>query len=138
MKPERAAYIAYRLERSREALRAAGILLDAGALHSAVNRLYYACFYTVSALVLTEGKGSSKHTGVRALFNRDWVRTGRVSDELGRFYNSLLDRREDADYEDLASFEAGQVRAWLEQATAFVAEITKLTEQLLATDAPAS
>jgi len=41
-----------------------------------VNRLYYACFYAVSALLIQQGLSSSKHTGVRSLFNRHYVKTG--------------------------------------------------------------
>ena len=42
MKPEEVDYCRYRIERARETLGAARILLDTGHLHAAVNRLYYA------------------------------------------------------------------------------------------------
>ncbi len=134
MKPELRAYIAYRLDRARGALADATMLLNAGRLHSAVNRLYYACFYAVSALLLSEGRSSSKHTGVRAFFNQQWVKNGRVPAEMGEFYNALYDGRQEADYRDLAEFEPAEVQGWMDRATAFVAEMAKLVEQQLSKD----
>lgn len=46
------AYIRYRMEKAHEVFQAACILCDAGQWNSAVNRLYYACFYSASALLL--------------------------------------------------------------------------------------
>jgi uncharacterized protein (UPF0332 family) len=49
------------MERAREALAEAALLLQAGHLHAYVNRLYYACFYAVSAPLVTQGTSTSKH-----------------------------------------------------------------------------
>ncbi len=48
----------------------------AAAYTFAINRAYYALFYAVSALLLEEGRRFSKHSGVRAAFNRDLVKPG--------------------------------------------------------------
>ncbi len=58
--------IAYRLQRARETLEDARILAKAARWNTCVNRLYYACFYAISALLATKGLASSKHSGVRA------------------------------------------------------------------------
>ena len=55
MKEETRTLIDYRLERARESLQEANILLERGHGNAFVNRLYYACFYAVSALLLTKG-----------------------------------------------------------------------------------
>ena len=52
----------YRMDRAREAIEEAKLLFEAGHLHTYVNRLYYACFYAMSALLLTRGLSTSKHT----------------------------------------------------------------------------
>lgn len=85
MTPEEHALVRYRLQRARETLDEAVLLHEKRRLNAAVNRLYYACFYAVSALLLTEGKSSGKHSGVRALFNAEWVKPGRIALEYGRF-----------------------------------------------------
>lgn len=46
------AYVRYRLEKAEETYQAAVILYNASQWNSVINRLYYACFYTASALLL--------------------------------------------------------------------------------------
>lgn len=84
MNPETGKLVKYRLSRAEEALEEAEVLYKSNHLNASVNRLYYACFYAVSALLLNEGLSSSKHSGIRSLFNQHWVKTGRVSKELGQ------------------------------------------------------
>lgn len=103
-------------------------MLQKGHGNTAVNRLYYACFYAVSALLLLEGKSSSKHSGVRSEFNRSWVKTGRVSEPLGDLYNRLFDNRQRGDYGDFVRFDVAQVNSWHDQAKEFVREISTLAK----------
>ncbi len=60
----------YRMTRANETLGDARILANARRWNACVNRLYYACLYAVSALLVRHGFSSSKHAGVRSLFNR--------------------------------------------------------------------
>ena len=60
MKPETAELARYRLTRARESLAEARLLLDNDHVRTAVNRVYYACFYAVSALLLAEEHSSPK------------------------------------------------------------------------------
>lgn len=66
MTQEKEAIILYRLARARESLEEASLLLKNGHSNTFVNRLYYACFYAVSSLLLTKDLSSAKHSGVRA------------------------------------------------------------------------
>ncbi len=123
------AVIAYRLERAREALEDARILAGASRWNACVNRLYYACFYAVSGLLLQQGLSSSKHTGVRGLFNLNFVRTGRFPKSLARTYNDLFAHRQEGDYIDFVKFEEAQVREWLGQAEAFLEQALSLSRE---------
>jgi uncharacterized protein (UPF0332 family) len=58
--------VLYRMTRASETLEDARILANAGRWNACVNRLYYACFYAVSALLVRHGLSSSKHAGVPA------------------------------------------------------------------------
>ncbi len=121
--------VSYRLQRARETLADAHILADASRWNPCVNRLYYACFYAVSALLAQEGLSSSKHTGLRSLFNRHFVKTNRVSKEKARIFNDLFERRQEGDYVDFVSFEESQVLPWLPGVEAFVESIADLIEK---------
>jgi uncharacterized protein (UPF0332 family) len=121
--------VSYRLQRARETLADALILADAGRWNPCVNRLYYACFYAVSALLIQEGLSSTKHTGLRSLFNRHFVKTNKVPKDKARIFNDLFERRQEGDYVDFVSFEESQVLTWLPEAEAFVKNLADLIEK---------
>jgi uncharacterized protein (UPF0332 family) len=115
--------IHYRLECAQESLDDARLLAEANRWNAWVNRLYYSCFYAVSALLVRDELSSSRHTGVRSLLNRHYVRTGKVPRDLARVYNDLFERRQEGDYADFVRFQADQVRPWIPQTEAFIAHI---------------
>ena len=121
--------VLYRLTRANETLEEARILADAGRWNACVNRLYYACYYAVSALLVRHGLSSSKHTGVRSLLNRHYVRDGRVPKDLARIYNDLFERRQEGDYIDFVRFQEFQVIPWISNAERFIGYITRLIEK---------
>jgi len=121
--------VLYRLQRAQETLTDARILADASRWSPCVNRLYYACFYSVSALLIQEGLSSSKHTGLRSLFNRHFVKTNKVSKDKARIFNDLFERRQEGDYVDFVSFGESQVLQWLPEAESFVENISLLIEK---------
>jgi len=121
--------VLYRLKRARETLKDACILADAGRWNPCVNRLYYACFYAVSALLIQEGLSSSKHTGLRSLFNRHFVKTNKIPKEKARIYNDLFERRQEGDYVDFIDFDESQVLLWFPEAESFVENIALLIEK---------
>lgn len=118
--------IRYRIARALEVLSEAELLADHSHWNSCVNRLYYACFYAVSALLLKHGWAPHRHSGVVSRFNQEFVRTGAVSREDARFFRELFDNRQEGDYEDFTRFEEEQVRPWIGLARAFVGRIEVL------------
>ena len=70
---ERPALIDYRLTQARESLLEADVLMKSGmSCRSVMNRLYYAMFYAVLALLQEKQVGASKHSGAFALFDREF------------------------------------------------------------------
>ncbi len=123
---ERDALIQYRLQRASEALEEAALLLKAHHLNAALNRAYYACFYAVNALLLQHGLSSSKHSGVRSLFGKHFVKTGSVPQQIGETYNRLFDLRQQGDYADMFVPEEQDVAYWLQRAREFTEFIAKM------------
>ncbi len=126
--------IRHRLDRANETLEEAHLLLDNGHLHAAVNRLYYACFYAVSSLLLTEGHSSSKHRGIMALFNEYWIKSGRFDADMGRFYRRLFKRRQKGDYDDWVAFAAEDVALWMKESDLFVSRIGEQIRKMQSDD----
>lgn len=122
--------MAYRREKAAETLREARLMFDNGFWNATANRLYYACFYALTAAFLAkESKSPLTHAGVKAKFNRDFVQTGKVSVELGRFYNKLFNKRQDADYKDLILFTAEEIEPLLQEAENFIKTIEALISE---------
>jgi len=125
VRPEEREYALYRLSCASDTLDEAQALLEAGkGLRGSVNRIYYACFYAVSALLVTKGMSASKHSGVRALFNQHWIKVGALDTRLGAFYGAMFDRRQTGDYEAYSEFERADVEEWLAEARTFVAQVS--------------
>ena len=120
--------IRYRKDKARETLDDARMLLRDGTPSSALNRIYYAMFYEVLALLHTKNLSSSKHTGVRALFNEHFVKAGIVSVELGRLFSRMYDFRQKSDYGDFVKIQPEKVGEWFEQAVFFINEIDQIIE----------
>jgi len=112
--------VRYRLDKAFETLEDARVLASAGRWSPCVNRLYYACFYAVSALLISDSMSSAKHTGVRSLFNRFYVKTGKIPKEMAQVFNDLFEKRREGDYMDFVRFDEVSVRPWLPRAEAFV------------------
>ena len=120
------ALIAYRLKRAAETLTEARLMQREAHWNSCANRLYYAAFYAVSALLAQEGYVASKHTGIKAMFNQHFVKTGVVTKENGRLYNRLFNLRQEGDYVDFVSFEAETIEPLIEETAKFIETIRSL------------
>lgn len=118
--------VQYWIEKAEDSLKAAIDELVAGRLSFSVNRIYYGCFYIVSAFMLRRKLRFSKHSGVRATFHQQLVKPGLVSRENGQLYDELFEARQRGDYIELVSFEKSDVKDWLERATHFLKEIKLL------------
>jgi len=132
MKEETRTLITYRLDRARESLEEAKLLLEQGHGNTFVNRLYYACFYSVSALLLTRGLSSAKHSGIRSVFHQSFVKPGLINTELGHLYDRLFDNRQKGDYADLVRFDPNEVSEWYAEAQEFVEEVESIIKKELA------
>jgi len=77
--------VSYRLKRASEALRAAEIMFENQMLSFAMNRIYYAMFYAVQAILVLKNISFSKHGQVKAYFNREMIieYLGKAKDFVG-------------------------------------------------------
>lgn len=120
------AYIRYRLEKAQEVYVAACVLYDVQQWNSVINRLYYACFYSASALLLYKHISAKSHSGVIGQFSEQIVRPGIISVEEFRVYAKLLNWRSKGDYNDLFDFSQEDVQLVMEPAKSFIDKIASL------------
>lgn len=122
----KSAIIKYWVEKARESIDSAKSEFDSGRNTTAVRNLYYACFYALTAVLLKEGKSFKKHTAVKAALHKDLIRTGMVEPGWGKFYNRIFDSRHEGDYQPLRTFDAEEVKLYLDQGADFIARMENL------------
>lgn len=110
----------HRIARAHAALQEADILIEQGHFNGAMNRVYYAAFYGARALLATRSLDSSRHSGVIALFQEHFVRTGLVATDTARALPRAFEKRQTSDYGDFSEPSSDEVRSLREQVRAFV------------------
>jgi len=99
MKERLQSLIEYRLKEAEESIKEARVLQKEGMSNRAImNRLYYAMFYAVLALLQERQLGTSKHSGVISLFDREFVKKGVFDKELSRTLHRAFELRQRGDY----------------------------------------
>ena len=63
-----------------------------------VNRMYYAAFHAVTALLIHNALHVHTHRGALTIFNKEFVRTGVFTEEEGHLFSKLEGMRERGDY----------------------------------------
>lgn len=118
---DKSALIQLRLKRARETLSDAHILYENNSSPvSVVNRAYYAMFYAALALLVTIDRHSSKHSGVIALFDKEFVKNNTIPKELGKMLHEAFESRQEGDYKDISKIDQQRAAEILESADTFV------------------
>jgi len=73
-----------------------------------------------------EGMESRKHSGVISLFNRRFVKTGKVDKGFGVILKDARRSREMADYSELAEFSREDAEGQIADAELFIQEVERL------------
>lgn len=90
----------YRFETSQEALADAKIMIENGRYKNSLNRAYYSIFHAMRAVNSLKGFDSSKHSGVIAFFNQNFVKEEVFPKRLSKIIRLASENREKADYLD--------------------------------------
>ena len=117
------ALIDYRMEEAHDALEEATILLHSRKARGALNRVYYAMFYAVLALLASRQMSASKHSRAIALFHREFVKKGVIPVEVAKFLDIAFDLRNKSDYQDFVEPELKRVEELREAAVQFIGAI---------------
>ncbi|MCQ2523114.1 MAG: HEPN domain-containing protein [Lachnospiraceae bacterium] len=109
----------YRYEASLEALSDAKIMYKNGRYKNALNRSYYSIFHSIRAINSLDGFDSSKHSGVIAHFNQEYVKKGIFSKEASKLIKLAAENREKADYLDFFVASKSEAEKQIERACRF-------------------
>jgi len=91
----------------------------------ALNRAYYAIFDAMRAVNALEGFDSSKHSGVIAYFNQNFVKTGKFSLSCSAIIRRASMLREKSDYEDFYTPEEEETKKTIDEVEIFINEVSE-------------
>lgn len=115
--------IKYRLFRAKDTLDDARILADNHKWNSTINRLYYASYYAVMALLLASDLNPTTHNGAKSNFTEHFIKSNLIPKEYGKIYSQLFTWRQKGDYDDLFDFSEEKVLPYFEPVSKLIALI---------------
>ena len=115
----------YRFETSLEDLDDAKIMFDNGRYKNTLNRAYYYIFHAIKSVTVLDGFDSSKHSGIIAFFNQNYVKTGIFPKEMSKIIRAASENREKADYHDFYIASKEEAEKQMERARIFSEQIRR-------------
>lgn len=83
---ERKAIVSFRIQKAEETIGEAIGIATLGYWNAVANRLYYACYYMTSALLIQNKYAANTHRGIIHLLGLHYIKTGIVTKESGKFF----------------------------------------------------
>lgn len=130
---QRREIVRYRMENALKMLSEVESHRENGFYNTAVNRMYYACYYAATAKLISMGIEVKSHDGVRLNLGKHVVMPGLLPTELGRFYSRLFSKRSTGDYDDFVNHTLATVDELLPQARLFINTLISQLEEWLLT-----
>ncbi|RLD62514.1 MAG: hypothetical protein DRJ05_00120 [Bacteroidetes bacterium] len=119
-------YVVYRIKRAKETIHEVDTHIENGFWNTAINRMYYACFYAVGALLVKHGVVTASHSGARQKFGQLFVKTGQIDKTLAKHYTKLFEKRHKGDYNDFFDYDENTVVEMLPKSKSLIARIEEL------------
>lgn len=113
---ERKLLVEFEIEKAHKLIDQFTILENAALWDTLANRVYYAVFHAVTALLIMNGLHAGSHQGVSVLFNKHFVKENLVDEKYGRLLARLENMREKSDYTCLFETTKEEVMPMIPQA----------------------
>ena len=94
-----------------------------GKWETAANRIYYALFHAMSALLVNDGHIVKSHRGVLTMFGEYYVRTGIFTKQDGSLLSELVIMRDNADYNCFFEADEEKLKPFLEPTRLLIEKI---------------
>lgn len=128
---ERLAVVEFRIDKSLRAFEQAKGVVELKYWETIANRLYYAAYNAVSALLIANGDTAQSHSGVIHLFGLNFIRTNIFPAETGKLYHKLFTMRQTGDYDDTYGLTENDVLPYIEPTGQMISEIVGYARKLV-------
>lgn len=120
---ERRIIVGLEYEKALQTYNKINILVAGEAWDFIANRLYYALFHAVTALLVNDGHTAESHKGKVLVFGQFYVKTGLFTKDEAKLYSRLQTMRENADYN--CAFQTSE-----EEIVPFIKPVGELIEKI--------
>ena len=123
---ERYALVTYRMEKAHNTLEQVKNIVPLGYWDMIANRLYYAAYYAVSALLLQDGYSVQTHHEIIQMLGLHYIKAGIMDSKYGTLYGQLFSLRQTGDYGDTFGLTEEQVLPLLPQTDELINAVTSI------------
>ena len=123
---ERKEVVKFNMDKANDTLAEIPVLIQHKFYRTTANRLYYACFYAATALLINDGYEAHTHSGVKILLGLHYIKENKIEKTFGKMYEKLFDLRQQGDYSNWIDVKKDAIIPLLKPAEKFIAEIEKL------------
>jgi uncharacterized protein (UPF0332 family) len=117
------------MNKAKRSLRSSMKEIEEGNYDFASSRAYYAIFYAMQSVLLTQGLTFSKHQGVISAFNQHFVKTYIFPKEFSIYINRLFNERQMGDYNFVSNIDERDAREDLRLAKLILSSIMKYLDK---------
>jgi uncharacterized protein (UPF0332 family) len=107
--------IKIQLDRAKELLAEIPVHISHNFFNTALNRLYYACFYGARALTISIDLVPKTHTGILKVIHLHFVKSELLDESFSILLARLLQLRSKADYDGLFTTSKSEVESLYEE-----------------------
>lgn len=118
----------YRLSRAKETLDEATLMADHEKWNAAINRLYYASYYAVLALLINFDLKPTTHKGVKVVLSAHFIVTEKLPLRLGKIYGQLFTLRQGGDYDDFVIYKKEEILPYFSEVEWLIKQIENYIE----------
>lgn len=121
----------HRLETAEEKLEALKLLLAGGLFKDSIGRSYYAIFSATRAVLALDSKDFSKHAGVIACYQKDYVKEGIFDKQYSKIIMEAFQIRNKSDYDDYYVVLKSDAEEQLDKAELFYQEMKRYIDGVI-------
>ena len=129
---QRTDIVRYRIDNAQKTMAEVETHIQNKFYNTAANRMYYACYYAASALLIAHKVKTKSHDGVRQMFSLHFIKTGILPMHLSNIYSTLFKQRLSGDYDDMFDNTLETVNELYPKAQEFIAAVKEKVDQWLA------
>jgi len=126
---ERRDVVNYRIEKSNATFAEVEVQIENKFFRNAANRLYYACYYAATALLINGGYETHSHKGVITMLGLHYFKENKIEKSFSKMYDKLFRMRLTGDYDDFVYIGENDIKPFIEPAKQFIKTIENLINQ---------